>query len=293
MPITSIHTNLIKAGTFMMGVPDDYNDSSAAYQDKPQHYVKLTKDFRMSIYTITNAQYAQFLNAWNETYPSDKIRQGVHYNTAWVYDHTWFSVTKAETLHQNTETRIELKNGKWQATAGHENYPMTFLSTYGAQAYADWIGGNLPTDAQWEYACRAGTTTLYSWGDDTTCASDYGWFADHIDFDKRDGAREVGLKKPNPWGLYDMHGNCLEWCRDFAEYQPEENWHNSPSHYPSNTESTPRVDPLVTMGQYPISRGGSWYYTLSIAPSGNRYYFEKDYRSSSHAIRLIFNEQLY
>jgi len=108
----------------------------------------------------------------------------------------------------------------------------------------------LPTEAQWEYACRAGTDTVYSWGDDPAAIADYAWYAANSD----NRTHAVGQKKPNRWGLYDMHGNCIEWCRDA--------WSDT---LPGGTdgEVTPEQAPRrpgFSKAPLWVCRGGSWQY---------------------------------
>jgi formylglycine-generating enzyme required for sulfatase activity len=97
----------------------------------------------------------------------------------------------------------------------------------------------LPSEAEWEYACRAGTSTSYSFGDDASELKEYAWFEDV------NGTHEVGTKKPNPWGLYDMHGNVDEWVQDV--------YHDSYINAPENDSSWEDVD-----SSYRVNRGGSW-----------------------------------
>jgi formylglycine-generating enzyme required for sulfatase activity len=117
----------------------------------------------------------------------------------------------------------------------------------------DADGYRLPTEAEWEYACRAGTTTEYSFGNDAKRLGDAGWFADNSG--KKTHA--VGQKKANPWGLYDMHGNVAEWCHDpFAK-----------DYYASSPEKNPRGP---ADGKLYVLRGGSWASSADAARSACR-----------------------
>jgi len=116
----------------------------------------------------------------------------------------------------------------------------------------------LPTEAEWEYACRAGTTGRYSFGDQEAKPGDYGWFTDNA------GAQThgVGQKKPNPWGLCDMHGNVWEWCSDrYGHYAPE---HAIDPTGDSGAPAGTAVDPAR------VVRGGAYYLTAGQCRSAFR-----------------------
>ena len=109
----------------------------------------------------------------------------------------------------------------------------------------------LPTEAEWEYACRAGTTTKYSFGDSDSELGEYAWYRDN----SGKTTHPVGGKKPNPWGLYDMHGNVWEWCRD---------WFGDYSNGIARDPVGPSIAPLRA------SRGGSWVYNVKDMGSAYR-----------------------
>jgi formylglycine-generating enzyme required for sulfatase activity len=149
--------------------------------------------------------------------------------------------------------KFEVTQGLWESLMGTtpwkgktavqegEDYPATYLNSEDAFQFCRKLTDverkagrlteaweyTLPTEAQWEYACRAGTTTRFSFGDDASELSHYAWFGRFYGEDGKQNEigelypHEVGQKKPNPWGLHDMHGNVWEWCRDWYAVQVE------------------------------------------------------------------------
>jgi formylglycine-generating enzyme required for sulfatase activity len=142
---------------------------------------------------------------------------------------------------------------------GRDGFPAICMSHIAARQYCAWLSKvtgrfyRLPTEAEWEYACRAGTTTAYSFGDDAAQLGDYAWCADN----SAKTYHKVGQKKPNPWGLCDMHGNAAEWCAD--AYLPDL--------FDKAHGASPRQDPFFPPPHDDknrpvrfahVLRGGSW-----------------------------------
>ncbi|GBE99603.1 twin-arginine translocation pathway signal sequence domain protein [Microcystis aeruginosa NIES-298] len=142
--------------------------------------------------------------------------------------------------------------------------PVEKVSWNDAQAFCQklsQISGKtyrLPTEAEWEYACRAGTTTRYYFGDDANQLGDYAWYAGN----SQQTTHPVGQKKPNAWGLYDMSGNVWEWCED--------NWHDSYENAPKDGSAWLTNDNDYRIRINRIVRGGSFYYNPYRCRSASR-----------------------
>jgi len=265
---------LIPAGTFTMGSPDD---EYGHLYDETQHTVTLTTPFYVSATEVTNQQYADLAQ--------------------WAYDQGYCTATSlsvrdvldgstAELLYlDGFDCEISFGNGVFTVDPGKEDHPVLNVSWYGSVAYCDWlslseglpraydhvtwecnshdpynaVGYRLLTEAEWEYACRAGTQTPFHTGEclDAGTEANYDGNYPYPDCPSGpfvDGTVPVGSYPANGFGLYDMHGNLWEWCND---------WYGA---YAGN-----EMDPSGPVGgSNRVARGGYWYFYAHLCRSAIR-----------------------
>ncbi len=190
----------VPGGEFLMGSPA--GEAGRQANEGPQYRVKVPP-FWMGKYEVRWEEYKRFmaLYAAFKEFQTRRIRLVTEENMA-------DAVTAPTELYEPSFT-FEYGEDPQQ--------PAVTMSQYAARQYTKWLTAitqqfyRLPTEAEWEYACRAGSSTAFSFGDDRGQLKDYGWFADNIE---EDGAQKIGQLKPNAFGLHDMHGNVAEWVLD-------------------------------------------------------------------------------
>ena len=189
----------IPGGKFKLGSPE--NEAGRKADEGPQVEIQVAP-FWMGTYEVTWSEYKQYMRMHDlfKKLAQAKLQPITDDNKGYV-------VTAPSNLYDPTFT----------FQFGEEpRQPALSMSQFAAKQYTKWLSGisgigyRLPTEAEWEYACRAGTTTAYSFGNDASELGEYGWFMDNGE----ESTHLVGEKKPNPWGLYDMHGNVAEWVLD-------------------------------------------------------------------------------
>ena len=248
----------IPGGTFQMG-----NILGGFTSDElPVHTVTLDA-FEMSVYEITNAQYTVYLNeelaSGNITVKSTAV---IGANGEYIGE-DYLDI-------DDPDCEIYFINGTFTVKSGMENNPVIEVTWYGAKAFALCYGFDLSTEAEWEYACRAGTTTTYNMGNEESDLARAGWYYENSD----DGTHPVGQKELNAWGLCDMHGNVWEWCHDWYD---KDYYSSSPAHNPAGAEK----------GPYRVVRGGCWFNDSSVCRSANRNGVDPDGDTDGLGIRVV------
>jgi formylglycine-generating enzyme required for sulfatase activity len=221
---------LIPKGTFMMGSP---KTEKGRVQDETQHQVTISKDYYLGVTEVTQEQYEKVMGTNPSNFQGNKI--------------------------EGSSSNHPVDRVSWEDAVEFCKKLSELPEEKGAgRVY------RLPTEAEWEYACRAGSKTAYSFGDNSRDLGNYAWFGNNSGSKELDSAailkdtpqrymdtlvsarcatHPVGEKKANAWGLYDMHGNVWEWCSD---------WYGG---YPKGAVSDP-VGPI--QGSRRVDRGGSW-----------------------------------
>ncbi len=191
-PAVKMRFVIIPPGKFLMGSP--IGEDGRWDHEGPQHTVEITRPFHLGVYPVTRGQFAAFVK--DDGYKTEAEKAGD--KAAW-------------------------RNPAFPSYNQTDDDPVVYVSWNDAVKFCAWLSKTeektyeLPTEAEWEYACRAGTTTAFSFGDDPKARGDYAWFADN----SGNHTHPVGDKKANPWGLYDTHGNVWQWCADWKRTYQE------------------------------------------------------------------------
>ena len=256
-----------------MGSPDLDND--AEDDEKPPHRVRITRPFYLGVTEVTRGQFRRFVD-------------DAGYQTEGESDGKGGSGWNEEARKFEQDPKYTWQSPGFEQTDEH---PVLNVTWNDAVAFCQWLSRKegktyrLPTEAEWEYACRAGTTTRYQVGEDPEGLAVVGNLADGTAHDKfpdwdaiaaRDGyvfTAPVGRFTPNAWGLLDMHGNVWEWCSD---------WYAKDYYGRSAAEDPGGANPASLR----VLRGGGWYPEPRVARSANRNAFVPDLRYVNVGFRL-------
>jgi len=225
----------ISGGTFELGSPA--SEAKRGKDEEPRRQVQIAP-FWMGTKEVTWDEYEQFAFALDL---KKKKRDGIDPQKQSEWEKKSDAVTRPTPPYADETFGF-----------GRSGQPAICITHHAAMEYCRWLSAKtgktyrLPTEAEWEYACRAGTTTAYFWGDDPAKIDEFAWYVNNAE-----KPMPVGKKKPNPWGLFDIHGNVAEWCLD----------HYLADAYKQLPADKPAVGPVVLPDakEYPyVARGGSW-----------------------------------
>jgi len=267
---------LIRGSEFPMGSPEGEvgrAEVKAAFQkngidfNETQHQVRVS-NFYMSKYAVTVAEFRIFVEA--SSYQTDAEKNG-------------FSVIVSNSKVKKGEG-VNWRHGVSGSVRplSKENHPVLHVSWNDAVAYCKWLSTKtgkhfrLPTEAEREYACRAGTITAFNTGQNITIQQ-ANFISEQGEW--RSGTVPVHSFLPNAWGLYNIHGNVNEWCND---------WYSGTYYDECKVKGTVTNPAGPASGSYPVIRGGSWYSLAEYCRSAYRSYGTPDFRNYSIGFRLVF-----
>lgn len=248
----------VPGGEFVMGSPEDEDDRRD--DEGPQTKVAI-KPFWIGKYEVTWKEYQRYM-------AMEEIFKNLHRKKIRMMLETFNvdAVTAPSPLYKPTHT--------YEAGEGPDE-PAATMSQYAAKQYTKWLSRTsgefyrLPFEAEWEYACRAGTTTAFYFGDDASDLEEHAWYSENSDEERHD----VGQLKPNPWGLYDMYGNVAEWVLDSYD---EDGYTHIEKADLVPVEKTYREPEDV---YYRVARGGSFELEPEDCRSAARIYSEEEWKT--------------
>jgi formylglycine-generating enzyme required for sulfatase activity/serine/threonine protein kinase len=246
----------IPPGSFRMGSPP--TEPGRHEDEGPQHEVAITRPFYLGVHEVTVGQFKQFVK--EASYQTEAEKGGGAF--------------------------VRQPDGKWANDAGAnwqspgfdqaDDYPVVCVSWNDAQAFCSWLSTKegkayaLPTEAQWEYSVRAGSPSKFGFGDKDDELTEYAWYYAN----SRWRGHSAGRKKPNAWGLHDMHGNVWEWCQD---------WYDQ-DYY----RRSPKQDPIGPAGgTRRVLRGGAWSYDLTYSRAAHRGSSVPSFRDDHGGFRVV------
>ena len=201
----------------------------------------VVESFEIMKYEVSNAEYASFLNA--ENIGSNGLCHGI------LLVHVF-----------SEDLQLEYNDDQWRPKTGKENFPMVMVSYFGAMEYSKWLGGRLPNEDEWIYAAKGGFKSKNYIYAGSNNLNEVGWYK----LNSEGHAHEVGKKKPNELGIYDMSGNAWEWCRN---------------------------DTLKSETGFCVHKGGSWYAVAQPGEIAAHYGNNPTHFSNSVGFRVIFKDQ--